>query len=167
MLLILPGASVAAVNESLGEQADTLHYRCEIMSVFTKLHNISLEYGEILINEDETVIYHASKAAGEAFSGVKDELQEMYVPIELRDSHKMLIQSVNTYTESARNIEKSLGIYLGEIPGKEEESLALVDESEKLVVKANKLLSQSLGMHNNILALDEVDSSCKKYVASL
>ena len=168
LILILPGASFAAQDVSLGEKADALHYRCEIVSIYTELHAISFEYGEILINEDEEVIYHASKAAGDAFDEVRKELEDMYVPGSMEEPYQMLIKSVNTYTESARNIEKALGIYLGEYEGEEKELFELIDKSERLVVQANKYLSTSLGMHEELLALDdEVTKSCKKYVAGI
>lgn len=168
LILILPVASFAAGDVSLGEKADALQYRCEIVSIYTVLHTISFEYGEILINEDEEVIYQASKAAGDAFDEVRKELEDMYVPGSMYEPYQMLIKSVNTYTESARNIEKALGIYLGLYEGGENEPLELIDKSEKLVIQANSYLSKSLGMHEELLALDgEVSKSCKKYVAGI
>ena len=168
LILILPGASFAAGDVSLGEKVDVLHYRCEIVNIYTQLHTISYEFGEILINEDEEVIYHASIAAAGAFDEVKNELEDMYVPGSMEEPHQMLIKSVNIYTESARNIEKALGIYIGLYEGEENEPLELIDKSEKLVVQANEYLSTSLGMHEALLALDgEISNSCKKYVAGL
>jgi len=168
LLALTTWAAFAAETVSLGAKADALQYRCEIVSIYTQLHEISFEYGEILINEDEEVIYHASKVAEEAFEEVSKELETMYVPGSMNEPHQMLIKSVNTYTESARNIEKALGIYIGLYEGEESEPLELVDKSEKLVVQANKYLSTSLGMHEELLALDdEVSKSCKKYVAGI
>ena len=69
---------------------------------------------------------------------------------------------------SPRNIEIAVGIYLGEYDGDEEESLELIDKSEKKVVQANKYLSQSLDMHNDLLALDsDTSKNCKKYIAGI
>jgi hypothetical protein len=168
LILILPGVSFAAGEGSLGAKADALQYRCEIVSIYAQLHKISFEYGEILINEDETIIYHASNEAAEAFDEVRSELESMYVPGPMDEPHEILIKSVNTYTESTRNIEKALGIFLGEYAGEAQESLELIDKSEKQVVQANKYLSQSLDMHEKLLALDgEVSKSCKKYVAGI
>ena len=168
LILVLPGVSFAAGEGSLGAKADALQYRCEIVSVYAQLHQISFEYGEILINEDEAVIYRASNEAAEAFDDVRKELGSMYVPEEMGEPHKILIESVNAYTRSARNIEKALGIFLGEYAGEAQESLELIDKSEKQVVQANKYLSQSLEMHDKLLALDvEVSKSCKKYVAGI
>ncbi len=168
LILILPGVSFAAGEGSLGAKADTLQYRCEIVSVYAQLHKISFEYGEILINEDEALIYRASNEAAEAFDEVRSELESMYIPGPMDEPHQMLIKSVNTYTKSARNIEKALGIFLGEYEGEAQESLDLIDKSEKQVVQANKYLSHSLNIHDKQLTLGgEVSKSCKKYVAGI
>jgi|GEM_PF-3313369 len=168
LILILPGVSFAAGEGSLGAKADTVQYRCEIVSIYAQLYKISFEYGEILINEDQAVIYRASSEAAEAFDDVRKELERMYVPGAMDEPHRILIKSVNTYTQSARNIEKAIGIYTGEYLGDAEESLELIDKSEKQVVLGNKYLSQSLDMHDKVLALDgEVSKSCKKYVAGI
>lgn len=168
LMLMLPGVSFATNGVSLGDKADALQYRCEIVSIYTQLHTISFKYGEILINEDEAVIFEASKAAEDAFNEVRKELEDIYVPESMKDPHQMLVKSVNTYTESARNIERALGIYLGEYKGEENEPIELVDESEKLVVQANNYLSTSLGMHEELLAFDgDISKSCKKHVAGI
>ena len=158
----------AAEKISLGEKADAMHYRCEIVSVYSRLHRISTEYGEILINENEETIFHASGEAQRAFNGVRKELADMYVPENMKEPHEMLIKSVSTYTQSARSIEKSLGIYIGELEGTDEESLELVEEGEQQVVLANEYLSQSLGMHDKLLSFDEdASKSCRKIVAGI
>lgn len=158
----------ASANVSLGEKGDALHYKCEIVSIYARLNLISTEYGEILINEDESVIFQASTEAAGAFNEVRKELLDMHVPDNMKEPQEMLIKSAATYIESARSIEKALGIYLGAFEGTEEETLELVSEGEEQVVLANKYLSQSLAMHDKILAFDEdVSKSCRKYVAGL
>lgn len=168
LILLVITPTNAAEKISLGEKADAMHYRCEIVSVYSRLHRISNEYGEILINENETVIFHASKEAQRAFGQVRKELQDMYVPENMKDPHEMLIKSVSTYIESAGSIEKSLGIYLGTLEGTDEESLELVNQGERQVVLANEYLSQSLGMHDKLLSFDEdASKSCRKYIAGI
>lgn len=165
---LAPFYSSATENESLGEKAGALNYKCEIVSVYSRLHTISTGYGEILINEDEAVIYYASTEAGLAFDEVRKELRGMYVPSELKDPHDMLLKAVSTYIESARSIEKALGIFIGVIEGSEDETLKLVNQGERQVVLANKYLSQSLDMHDKLLTFEQDDSkSCRKYVAGL
>lgn len=165
---LAPFYSYATEKVSLGEKAGALNYKCEIVSVYSRLHTISTTYGEILINEDEAVIYYASTEAGLAFNEVQKELRGIYVPEELKDPHEMLVKAVNTYIESARSIEKALGIFIGIFEGTDDETLKLVNEGEKLVVIANKYLSQSLDMHDNLLTFEQDDSkNCRKYVAGL
>lgn len=165
---LAPFYSDAADDAALGEKVHALHYKCEIVTVYSRLHTISSGYGEILINEDEAVIYYASTEAGIAFGEVRKELRSMYVPEELKDPHEMLIKSVSTYIDSARSIEKALGIFLGTFEGTEDETLELVKEGERQVVLANKYLAQSLDMHDKLLSFEQDDSkSCRKYVAGL
>ena len=142
LILSVITPTYAAGKVSLGEKADAMHYRCEIVSVYSRLHRISTEYGEILINENEETIFHASAEAKRAFNEVRKELTDMHVPEKMKEPHEMLIKSVSTYIVSAGSIERSLGIYIGALEGTDEESLELVNEGERQVVLANKYLSQ-------------------------
>lgn len=164
----MPFYSNAAENVSLGEKAGALNYKCEIVSVYSRLHTISTQYGEILINQDEAVIYYASTEAIGAFDEIRQELKDMHIPESMKDPHEMLVKSVNTYIESARSIERALGIFIGVFEGTEDETLKLVNQGERQVVLANKYLSQSLDMHDKLLTFEQDDSqSCRKYVAGL
>lgn len=164
----MPWAAYAAEHPSLGPKADILHYRCEIVSIYSHLQEISFEYGNILINEDELYIFHASKAAARAFDDTRGELVSMHIPRQMDEPHRILIKSVNTYTESARNIEKALGIFIGQYEGNENDTLELIDKSEGQAVLANKYLAESLDMYEKLFVLDgDFSKSCKKYVAAI
>ena len=168
LILLMPWAAYAAEPESLGSKADILTYRCNIVSVYNRLHELSFQYGSILINEDEKVIYHASKEAVRAFDDIRGELESILVPGDMNESHQILVRSVNSYTQSARNIERALGIFIGEYQGEEKETLELLDNSEAQAELGNKYLAESLKMHENLFVMDgEVSKSCKKYVASV
>jgi hypothetical protein len=168
LIVLLPWAAYASELASLEPQADIPQYQCEIITQYEYLHEISIYYGNILLNEDEINIFHESKAVVEAFDEVGGYLKAMYVPEQMDEPHQMLIKSVNSYTQSARNIQKALGIFIGEYDGNKNDALELMDKSEKQVVLGNEYLAQSQDMYEKLFVLEgEASKSCKKYVNTI
>jgi short-subunit dehydrogenase len=155
LLALLPWTAYATELASLEPQADIQQYRCEIITQYAYLYKISSDYGNILVNEDEVNIFHASKSAVESFDEVLGELKAMDVPVRMGESHQILIKSVHSYTQSASNMQKAIGIFIGEYDGNEHDSLELIDESEKQVILGNKHLAKSLDMYDNSFVLDD------------
>jgi len=168
LIVLLPWAAYASELASLEPQAGIPQYQCEIITQYEYLHEISIYYGNILLNEDEINIFHESKAVVEAFDEVGGYLKAMYVPGHMDEPHQILIKSVNSYTQSARNIQKALGIFIGEYDGNENDTLEHIDKGEKQVVLGNNYLAQSLDMYEKLFVLDgEASKSCKKYVEAI
>ena len=65
------------------------------------------------MNEDEIKIFHVSNEVVEAFDQVMSELKAMQVPKHMDESHQIFIKSVNSYKNSARNMQEALGIFIG------------------------------------------------------
>ena len=168
LIALLPWAAYASELASLEPQAHISQYKCEIITQYEHLHEISINYGDILLNEDEINIFHASKAVVESFDTVMSELKAMDVPGQMDEPHQILIKSVNSYTQSARNVQKALGIFIGEYDGNENDTLENIDKGEKQVVLGNNYLAQSLDMYEKLFVLDgKVSKSCKKYVEAI
>ncbi len=111
------------------------------------------------------ILLHESKAVVEAFDELMGDLKTMYVPVQVDESHQILIESVNSYTKSVRNIQEALGIFIGEYDGNENDTLELIDKSEKQLVLGNEYLTQSLVMHEKLFVQNgEASKSRKKYV---
>jgi hypothetical protein len=91
LLALLPWTAYATELASLEPQADIQQYRCKIITQYAYLYKISSDYGNILVNEDEVNIFHASKSAVESFDEVLGELKAMDIPVQMGESHQILI----------------------------------------------------------------------------
>jgi len=101
LMALLPWAAYASEIASVVPKANIMQYRCKIITQYTNLHEISSDYGNVLLNEDEINIFHSIKAVVESFDTVMSELKAMQVPKQMDESHQILIKSVNSYTQSA------------------------------------------------------------------
>ena len=154
LIALLPWAAYASEIASVVPKTDIMQYPCETITQYENLHKISSDYGNILLIESETNIFHASKAAVEAFDEVMADLKSMYVPEQMGEPHQILIKSVNSYTQSASNMQKALGIFIGEYDGNEIDFLELINKSENQVILGNEYLAQSLAMHETLFVRD-------------
>jgi len=160
----------AAIHSREPELQDNIHsarqYRCEIISSYVSLRNITDEFGEILLSENYGDIFQASVTVIGSLDEMKHELHSMDVPEEMREAYDVYLKSIDSYRQGADLIRIAIGTYLGEYERNGTDIQELIDLSVHRVTMANEYLGQSLALHGELFeSYAQGSNECKKVVA--
>jgi hypothetical protein len=160
----------ASIHSQEPEPQNNIHsarqYRCEIISGYISLRNITDEFGEILLSENYENIFQASVAVIGSLDEMKRELESMDVPEEMREAYHMYLKSIDSYRQGADLIRIAIGTFLGEYERNGTDIQEMIDLSVHRVTMANEYLSQSLALHGELFeSYAQRPNDCKKIVA--
>lgn len=141
-------------------------YRCEIINKYISLSKITNEFGNILLSENYEDIFLASKAVLAHMDEMRRELESMDVPEQMKEPYEALLESIESYGQSADHIRIGIGIFLGKYDRKGLDIQELINQSEYYAVMANKYLGLSIVMHRKLFeTYAQGSNGCDKYIA--
>ncbi len=166
---VLFPAALFSPAPGLKESADNVpEYRCEITGYYVHLHDVSEEFGNVLLSQDYDEIFTASISAIASFDEMSAELGSMAVPAEMREAHAALVSAVNSYRQSADLVRLAIGASLGKYEEKGEDLQSLIDRSVYLAAEANRYLERSLVLHGEVFQIyaeGQDESACGTYAS--
>lgn len=167
LLIVLFQVMTFGAESKLLESIDkSNHYRCEIIDKYNYLRELSIEFGNILLNENYINIFLASEDLAETLVEMKRELESIDVPDKMKEPHDVFLKSTELYRDSAYYVHLAMGITLRRYKGSTIEVQQLINLAEDRVKTANTYLIQSLDLHEKLFIGTKLDSfECMKYIA--
>jgi len=167
-IILFPGISYGKESSSQESIGSILYYRCEIIIKYDYLNKISREFGDILLTVEPEYIFLGAEAFVDAMDKMKQELESIEVPKQMKNPYNVFLESIKAYRQSAEYIHTAIGILLGYNDGTTIEAEEIIDQSVNYVVLANKYLGLSIVMHGELIEVErQSPADCTKYAGDI